>query len=149
MTAARRGVDLVRAGWWALRATRAVGGQLARHALAPVVVPPMPGSAAGRGLRGVQAVLRWRRARCLERATVLQAWYLARGLPRDVVIGVRRAEAAFEAHAWLDGDPGSEGYVELVRRPPTALVMTPRLRGSRRSRRRRSEAPSRSPYGAA
>jgi hypothetical protein len=131
----RRLLRALRAGWWTLRAVRAVSSQLARHALTPVVVPAVPAALAGSGPRAVEAVLRWRRAPCLERATVLQAWHLAHGRPRDVVVGVR-GSAEFGAHAWLDGAAGGAGYTELLRRPPSALVVRrrARVRGSARSR---------------
>jgi hypothetical protein len=127
VTAARRALRAVRAGWWTLKAVRTISSQLAQHALAPVVVPAVPASLAASGPRAVEAVLRWRGASCLQRATVLQAWHLAHGRPRDVVLGVR-GSAAFGAHAWLDGTAGGTGYAELVRRPPTALVMRRRAR---------------------
>ena len=122
MIAARRALWIVRAGWWTRKALRAVRPQLAQHALAPVVVPAVPASLAATGPRAVEAVLRCGRASCLERATVLQAWHLAHGRPRDVVLGVR-GPAAFGAHAWLDGTAGGSRYAEVVRRAPSALVM--------------------------
>ena len=135
MSAGRRVLRALLAGWWTVRAARAVRSQLARHALTPVVVPAVPASLAGSGPRAVEAVLRWRRAPCLERATVLQAWDLAHGRPRDVVVGVR-GPASFGAHAWLDGAASGAGYTELLRRPPTALVVRgrARVRESPRSR---------------
>jgi hypothetical protein len=135
VTVARRALRAVGAAWWTLKAVRAVRSQLAQHALAPVVVPAVPASLAASGTRAVEAVLRWRRAPCLERATVLQAWHLAHGRPRDVVLGVR-GSTEFGAHAWLDGTAGGAGYAELVRRPPTALTVRQgaRLRGSGRNR---------------
>ena len=54
------------------------------------------------------------RATCLERSLLRQAWLRGRGTMRDVVIGVR-SEGQFEAHAWLEGDPDGEGYVEIHR----------------------------------
>jgi Transglutaminase-like superfamily len=135
VTAVRRAVRAVRAGWWTLRALRDVRSQLAQHALAPIVVPALPVSLAASGPRAVETVLRWRGASCLQRATVLQAWYVGQGRPRDVVLGVR-GPASFGAHAWLDGSAGGSGYEELVRRTPSALVMRRRvpLRESLRSR---------------
>jgi hypothetical protein len=99
------------------------------------VVPAVPPSLAASGPRAVQAVLRWSRASCLERATVLQAWHLAHGRPCDVVLGVR-GSSEFGAHAWLDGTSGGAGYAELTRRPPSALLMRrrARVRESARSR---------------
>ncbi|CAN5649373.1 hypothetical protein BH20ACT23_BH20ACT23_14520 [soil metagenome] len=60
-----------------------------------------------------------RTATCLERATVLQAWYAAQGQRRDLIIGVTAPQTGFRAHAWLDGDPPchTEGFHELLRRP--------------------------------
>jgi hypothetical protein len=123
----RRVLRALLAGWWTVRAARAVKVQLARHALTPVFVPAVPTSLAGSGPRVVAAVLRWLRAPCLERATVLQAWHLAHGRPRDVVVGVR-GSAEFGAHAWLDGAAGGAGYTELLRRPASALVVRGRAR---------------------
>jgi Transglutaminase-like superfamily len=56
---------------------------------------------------------------CLERALVLQAWGVAHGEPRDVVIGVNGREDRFAAHAWLEGEPDGEPgpYSELMRVP--------------------------------
>jgi Transglutaminase-like superfamily len=146
----QRALRALRAGWWTARATRAAGSDLGRHALAPVAIPAVPPSLAAGGRRVVEAVLRLQRASCLERAVVLQAWHLAHGRARDVVIGVR-CSAGFEAHAWLDGESGGTGYAELLRRPPTALVVRsrPGIRGSRRSRRRRSAESPESLSGAA
>jgi hypothetical protein len=150
VTTRHRALRAVRAGWWTLKATHAVKVALARHALTPVVVPAVPTSRAAGGLRAVEAVLRVRRASCLERAVVLQAWHLADGLARDVVIGVR-SSSGFEAHAWLDGECGGTGYAELLRRPPSAVVVRRRrgVRGSRPSRSRRSAESSESLSGAA
>ena len=149
MIAGRRALRAVRAGWWAVRAARAVSAQLERHALAPVAVPVVPAALATCGTRAVEAALRARGASCLQRAIVLQAWHLAHGVRRDVVVGVRPS-ADFDAHAWLDGERPGAAYGELLRRPPTALVVRrrPGLRESRRSRRPRSAASS-TPSGAA
>jgi hypothetical protein len=47
---------------------------------------------------------------------VLQAWYAAQGIERDVVIGVTAPAAGFTAHAWLDGEAGeAESYREIHR----------------------------------
>ena len=150
MSAGHRALRALRAGWWTLRATRAASSELARHALTPVVMPAVPPSLAAGGRLAVEAVLRLQRASCLERAVVLQAWYLAHGVTRDVVIGVR-SPSGFKAHAWLDGESCASGYAELLRRPPTALVMRgrPGVRGSRPSPRRRSAESSESPSGVA
>jgi hypothetical protein len=107
----------LRAAWWATRAIprarRAGAGTLASAALPGV--PTLPSQA----VRGVNAALYLFRVSCLVRARVLQAWYLAHGEARDLVIGVTAPSRGFTAHAWLDGDPPchSEGFQELVRQP--------------------------------
>jgi hypothetical protein len=72
-----------------------------------------------RRCRRVRGVLRGARATCLERALLLQAWYLAQGEKRDLVIGVTAPSQGFAAHAWLDGDAPCHGdrFHELTRRP--------------------------------
>lgn len=103
-------IGKLRAAWWAVRCVRRAD---------PEQFPPVPAvSAADR--RGVSFALRAARANCLVRAGVLQAWYLAHGEERDLVIGVTAPSKGFRAHAWLDGDPPchSEGFAELTRQPP-------------------------------
>jgi hypothetical protein len=47
---------------------------------------------------------------------VLQAWHAARGVHRDVVIGVTAPAKGFTAHAWLDGDAdGADAFQEIHR----------------------------------
>ena len=72
------------------------------------------------GRRAVASVLHRRRATCLERSLVLQAWDAAHGSPRDVVIGVTSPSPEFRAHAWLDGEEtcGHGEFVERVRIHP-------------------------------
>jgi hypothetical protein len=72
------------------------------------------------GARGVFWVLRRRNATCLERSLLLQAWYAAQGVRRDVIIGVTAPTADFAAHAWLEGDTSeAEGeFRELQRLAP-------------------------------
>jgi hypothetical protein len=110
------GIAVLRAAWWAGRALRRARAELRGGGLRGVDLPAPP------RLRGgdttVRAVLRARRASCLERALVLQRWLGARGDPRDVVIGTT-GPADFEAHAWLDGEAGTgTRFVELARLPP-------------------------------
>jgi hypothetical protein len=66
-----------------------------------VAPPALPAGAR----RGVEAVLRRRRATCLEAALVRQRWLRARGVMCDVVIGVTAPRDGFKAHAWL-AEPG-------------------------------------------
>ena len=79
---------------------------------------PLP-AAGGRHRSAVSAVLRLTGATCLVRSAVLQHWDAAHGRPRPLVVGVaRQPDGAIAAHAWLDGGPGAEGFIELHRRPP-------------------------------
>jgi hypothetical protein len=66
----------------------------------------------------VSATLSVRRATCLERALIQQAWLSAHGVSRAVLIGVASGEGLISAHAWLDGDD-SGGHLELTRVEPT------------------------------
>jgi hypothetical protein len=78
--------------------------------------PPLPDSAG----RAVAGVLARTKASCLVRSLVLQAWHAAHDRQRDVVVGVRHADGAVEAHAWLEGEQNDGDFVELVRRPAGA-----------------------------
>jgi hypothetical protein len=75
--------------------------------------PAVPPSASA----GVRGLLRLAPATCLERAVVLQRWYLAQGTKVDVVIGVDRTGGRFRAHAWLAGDSAAVGFREIARLP--------------------------------
>ena len=58
-------------------------------------------------------VLRARRATCLERSLVMQAWLTAHDVRRDIVVGVARDEAGtVSAHAWIDGVAYPEEYAK-------------------------------------
>lgn len=108
----------LRAAWWARRALRRARRGLRRDRVTEVDVgapPSLPPSAS----RGVRAVLRRSHPTCLERALVLQAWNMAHGQSRDVVIGVQGSGEQLSAHAWLDGEPDGElgSYEELLRVP--------------------------------
>lgn len=77
----------------------------------------------GNGGAGVLAVLERLEPTCLERSLVLQRWFTDHGHDLDLVIGVRRAAAGVQAHAWLEGtQPSLQGedvtYDDLVRLPP-------------------------------
>ncbi|MGH9222917.1 MAG: lasso peptide biosynthesis B2 protein [Acidimicrobiales bacterium] len=117
----RSSPPVLRAAWWTLRAHSAVRSELRRaeRALAVMVRPPprLPLAAT----RGVNGTLARRRATCLERALVLQAWLAAHGERHDIVIGVAAPGGDFQAHAWLDGlEPADSAgpYRELTRLPP-------------------------------
>jgi hypothetical protein len=115
-----RRVDVpgLRAALWALRALIATRRDPTKNPAQPPSLPRVP-RLPPVARRGVEAVLRRRAATCLERATLLQAWYAAQGRRRDVVIGVTAPNTGFRAHAWLDGDPPchEQGFHELLRRP--------------------------------
>ncbi|MFB9378510.1 hypothetical protein ACFFKU_07310 [Kineococcus gynurae] len=113
------------AAWWADRALRTVrrelptGGTAVR---APAPPPGLPESA----LVTVEAVLRRRRATCLQRCLVVQAWLGAHGRDHDVVVAVH-ARDGFGAHAWLaDHDEDqSSSWQELTRLPARAPRVRP------------------------
>ena len=106
----------VRAAWWAARSIHRARRTSLRSA-PPTSLPRVPAVPAG-AKRGVSLSLRLSRSTCLVRAVVLQAWYLAQGEERDLVIGVTVPSRGFAAHAWLDGDPPchTERFHELTRR---------------------------------
>jgi hypothetical protein len=116
----RVNVPTLRAALWALVQHHRLRRRLRRNGLKAAPVPA-PLSAAPEATRGVTGILRRRNATCLERALVLQRWYAAQGIERDVVIGVASPDDEFAAHAWLDGDPEEEpvsAFSELHRLSP-------------------------------
>ena len=109
----------LRAAWWTVRSLRRARRELRDSGVRAQVVPP-PKLPWGAG-RGVNAVLRRQEPTCLERSLVMQAWLAAQGEPHDVVVGVTRTSAGFDAHAWVDlprATPDAAKYEELVRLPP-------------------------------
>ncbi len=108
----RHPVTVVRSARWAYATLPSVRRQLATGGTTALISePPVTRGPAG----GVTSVLRACRATCLERSLILQAWYRAQGIDRDVVIGARAADGV-KAHAWLDGEQGGP-FVELTRVP--------------------------------
>jgi hypothetical protein len=105
----------LRGAVWAWLACGRARRQLRAGGLDGVRLPPAPPARAA--ARGVGIALRARRASCLESALVRQAMYAARGVHRDLVIGVSAPSAGFGAHAWLEGDPaaGAQPFAEIVR----------------------------------
>ena len=103
----------LRVALWAAREVRRLRGALAREGIRSSVRRPPRRMSRNSG-RAVLLAARLTRASCLERSLLRQAWLQTRGKDRDVVIGVRAAEA-FEAHAWIDGDPDAVGYAEIHR----------------------------------
>jgi hypothetical protein len=108
----------LRAAVWAARALSRLRRDLKTTGIDAAVVPPphLPEQA----VRGVNGVLRRRSATCLERSLVLQKWYFARGIARDVVVGVTAPGDGFAAHAWLEGEAAESGkpFHELRRLVP-------------------------------
>jgi hypothetical protein len=115
----RFSIPALRGAAWALRALRSVRTQVGHSGLsASNRLPPPPQLPPG-AVRGVNAVLRRRRASCLERSLVLQTWLASRGERRDLVIGVTPPDDQFQAHAWLEGEEQchEEEFHHLIRRP--------------------------------
>lgn len=103
-----------RAARWALSAQRTARMELRRNGTSYRPIDDVPERARGRG--AVEFMLRLRRASCLERSVVLQAWDAAMGWDRDVVIGVAKSGNAVTAHAWLAGeDANNAGFTEITR----------------------------------
>lgn len=105
------------AAWWTrmqlgrARLQLAAGGLDALDLSPP---PPLP----ERARPGVAAILHRRGATCLARAAIWQAWEVAHGRRRDLVVGVTAPSAGFRAHAWLDGEGRCHeaSFTELTRR---------------------------------
>lgn len=99
--------------------------QLVRRTLArrgvqeTIDLPGPPRLLSASAERGVRAVLRRRHASCLEGALVMQRWYSAHGVEKELVIGVTSPNDAFAAHAWLeprdDSTEPAEEFTELLR----------------------------------
>jgi Transglutaminase-like superfamily len=116
VTRRRPRVCEIRAAWWTDRALRDVRAGLAAGHMEVRLAPPRLPAAAR---RGVEAVLRRRRATCLEAALVRQRWLRAQGVLGDVVIGVTAPRDGFKAHAWLsapgESTPTEQPWHELMR----------------------------------
>ena len=106
----RAGVATAR---WTAAQHRQLQRTLPRGGTGGPLAPP-PARMSARNVRIVLAALRVRRASCLERSLVLQAWLAGHGDRRDVVIGVRHEDSLL-AHAWVDGLEDGSRYVELHR----------------------------------
>jgi len=96
----RTGFPMLRAAWWGAFALRRLRGEIREQGLEVRVIDPP--DLAPEGLHGVEAVLRLRRATCLERSLVVQRWLMAHGASHEVLIGVDGGAERVEAHAWLD-----------------------------------------------
>ncbi len=114
------GIEDARAGLWAWRALRSARAQLRAGAVRDVRILEAP-QVPSRAGRAVRLVLSREEPSCLERALVLQRWFSAQGIPRDVVVGTSGTiSTEFKAHAWLDGEPAPDEtrYVEMIRLAP-------------------------------
>lgn len=115
---ARQLAQTVRLALWAHREVlRLKRSELSDHGLHATVLPPPP-SPDITGRRAMQLALPTRRATCLQRSLVLRAFLDARGVPRAIVIGVKRGSGdTFQAHAWVEGidDASGEGYAVIRR----------------------------------
>lgn len=108
----------IRSAAWAARARVLVARRLREREITDVQVPTAPALGL-EATRGVRVALRLTGATCLQRSVVLQEWYAAHGVPRDVVIGVTAPSAGFRAHAWLE-EPGEHlqtEFTEITRLP--------------------------------
>lgn len=108
---ARHPGAMVRSARWAAASHASVRRQLSMGGLRADVDPP---TAAPEDPGAVNLILRLRRATCLERSLVVQSWLASQGIHRDVVIGAKAVDGV-AAHAWIDGEDGGRGYVELTR----------------------------------
>lgn len=116
LVAVRSPVTSARVAWWTWSEARRLGGSFRRDGIRAVETIPRPPAAAGSHRPTVSAILELAGATCLVRAAILQRWDAAHDRQRPLVVGVRRgSEGDFAAHAWLDGDPGADGFVELHR----------------------------------
>ena len=109
----------LRVARWAWSARRRLARSLRTDGIEAIGnFEPLP-AASPRHRSAVSAVLHLSGATCLVRSAVLQHWDAAHGRPRPLVVGVaRQPDGAIAAHAWLDGEPDADGFIELHRRPP-------------------------------
>lgn len=109
-------MNYIRGAWWALRSLRIVRRQLPTKRLDEVEVPAPP-VVSEPARNAVTAILRVRKATCLEQAFLQQRWASAKGIDKEVVIGVTAPSSGFRAHAWLEGDDPCHSYdfVEIRR----------------------------------
>ena len=120
MVAASSPLASARVASWTWSEARRLDGSLRHQGIGAVDTITPPPVAAARHRATVAAVLRLAGASCLVRSAVLQRWDAEQGHTRPLVVGVARdADGMIAAHAWLDGESGGAGYVELHRRRPT------------------------------
>ncbi len=66
-------------------------------------------------------VLARTKASCLVRLLVLQSLHAAHDRHHDVVVGVRHAAGAVEAHAWLEGERTTAALSSWCGIPPVSV----------------------------
>ncbi len=116
--AARSPLASARVAAWTWSEARRLAGSLGREGMGAIgALHPSPAVPAVHRAT-VSAVLDLARSTCLVRSAVLHRWDADHDRPRYLVVGVTRDGDGIAAHAWLDGDPDAEGYVELHRHPP-------------------------------
>ena len=109
----------LRVARWAWSARRRLERSLRTDGIDALDRLEPPPAVAARHRSAVSAVLRLTGATCLVRSAVLQHWDAAHGRPRPLVVGVaRQPDGTIAAHAWLDGEPSANGFIELHRHPP-------------------------------
>lgn len=109
----------LRVAAWAWAARQRLERALPANGIGAIDGVPSPPVLAPEHRGTVSLVLRLTGATCLVRSAVLQRWDAAHDRRRPLVIGVARdAAGAIAAHAWLEGEPSTDGFVELHRRPP-------------------------------
>jgi hypothetical protein len=111
--------EVLLAAAWAMLSIRIVKRRLRRDGIraASPRAPKLPGKAR----LGVQAVISRLEPNCIERALILQAWLVAHGEHRDVIVGAPiKGMESDTAHAWLEGteQDNAAKYIELLRLPP-------------------------------
>jgi transglutaminase superfamily protein len=101
-----------------MAAARAARTQVSDTAVDGIRLPPAPPIADDAAFL-TYLYVRYGLRNCLVQSLVRQEWHRGHGRPRELVIGVRAPGAAFQAHAWLDGDAPHthEGFEELARFP--------------------------------
>jgi len=111
--------DVLLAAAWAMLCIRIVKRRLRRDGIR--ATSPKAPKLGGKARLGVQAVMSRLEPTCIERALVLQAWLVAHGDHRDVVVGAPVSGMDSDtAHAWIEGTEreNASKYIELLRLPP-------------------------------
>ncbi|RMB77392.1 lasso peptide biosynthesis B2 protein [Rhodococcus sp. SBT000017] len=114
----RFNIQVLRAAFWAAKACRETRKALPVSGVNTEV--RVPASLPIGSRRGVDAVLRRLSPTCLERSLVKQRWLASHGVDAEVVIGVRREDSDFTAHAWLDHETTEKLLVQysIIHRLP-------------------------------